>query len=409
MPFTYSPSSAFELFILAKKKRPTLHHSTNIYIFSFCTGKGAESLVHPPCRLSCFSFMTYVAVPAVAVCAASAVFGSRWKRTEKARAELNEEYRQSSSALETLQEERSASLREVQEKARWAEGRLETLQIIWKDRMDRFHEKLQELHGCITALPEAIGILHGAENHFNYMATELKRYVEFDVAAATVHNFGILLSYADVVGIGRVSTTIQQLLQQDALIDAVCTSVETTKTVEAPKSMSEASDSFSFCVDQLLDARNRIIERYGGVAMVHPAHQKGSIFLDGLHMALRSLRLNTLTSGQQEEAKRREAIESLFKSERRLLQSKEDVLAAMRYVASLRCLLTDGDGTSRSAAKDPLTLAIQKDHRVQLALQQAELWRNSAGTFLLQEQAREALSSYHVLLSESMTRLHLNT
>lgn len=342
--------------------------------------------------------------------------------------------------METLQNNRTAEIKVLAEKERNITGMMETLDIIWKDRLDRFKDKLEEVNDYIFALPEALGVVNGVQNHYHYMADEMKAFLAFDVFSATVHNVGLLLRHADVVGISTVSNTILHLLPQDDFVDAVCSSIESTHSVEAPTSIADASQTFGFCMDQLHEARNRIIDRYGGVAMLPTTSSntpKKSLLLDGLHAVVRQLRVSTMTADQREAVKRREAIEALFKDERQILQNKEDIVAAMDYVASLRGLLSTHPVSASSPASeansqtnsgtvpssqdspstldnnpigtkngiiDPLTEAIRNDHGVQLALQQAELWRNAAGTFLLQQQAKDALKSYHLLMSECLTR-----
>lgn len=356
------------------------------------------------------------------------ITGIRWRNVEVERIALNREYERIANEIAELQGNRVHHTEAVSAKEKWAANMTETMQSIWSDRFDRYKMKLEDLKSYIVALPESLGVLQGVQYHYDYLSKEMPQFLTFDVAAATVHNFGLLLSQAENVGVASVSSTLRHLMGFDDFVDAVCTNVEGTQHVEVPRNIEEASRTFTFCMEQLDEARDEVVERYGGVSIIKPAfvdevqeRRKGSLLLDGLRMGLRKLRVGTLTAHQKEVEKRRKAIEALFKNERQHLQTDEDVRAAMDHVATIKHLLRSEDShataspssqshSSRNAIEEgmppQLVLAIQCDHGVQLALQQAELWRNAAGTLMLQRQAQEALRSYHILLSEALSRVY---
>lgn len=367
--------------------------------------------------------------------------GYRYRLIERQRSELYKKCADISAEIVSLQESRTQSFQRMAEVEKANVEKQEVIDSIWKDRIDRGNDKLVELDSYITALPEAIGVLQGVKNHYEHMTAKMEQFLAFDVLAATAHNLGLLLMCADKEGLDAVSGTIRSLLSQDVLIDSVCTSVENTKSIEAPESIEDASQTFAFCMDQLHDARKKAMERYDAIRVAQAVSAsgkpssdlplepslapsaRGSLLLDVAHHVLRRLRLESShpSSEVTKAMNRRKAMNALFKEERHCLQTEEDIQEAMDYVESLRSLMNPEvseelhkkgpsalrsmkDGKEKQHQEDPCALAVLHDSGVQLALQQLNLWRNAVAAFLLQEQAKTALTCYHLLMSECLTR-----
>lgn len=415
--------------------------------------------------------------------------GYRFYQMEGRRASLDKEYTVITNRMEALHRERMKGMQEAVAKEKWRVSKEETLDIMWKDRLERFHDKINELKDYIAAMPESLSVLQGLVNHYNYMATAMKDFLAFDVAAATTHNMGLLLvpSYfshfsstsSDTLplhsnsdgGLRAVCGTLRQLFPQDDFLDAVCTSVENIKSIEVPKSIEEISLAFQFCMEELEQAKNRALEHqivrpspFEGRSSL-PASplsytkckksvtcssencaensslyaQKKSMFLETLQTLLWKLKISVDTnandcvvaSRKPNKEEERTSLERFFLKEKYHLRTHEDIMAAMAYVESFqskvhdapkiteektesahgdnlfhfpkKSVLLPGGKVQSSEEKDVLS-SIQNNHGVQLALQHAILWKNAAATFLLEEQAKAALLSYHTLMTERLTR-----
>lgn len=413
--------------------------------------------------------------------------GYRFYQMEVERASLDREYTGITNRMEALHRDRMKGMQEVVSKEKWRRNKEETLDIMWKDRLERFHDKIKELKDYIAAMPESLSVLQGLVNHYHYMATALKDFLAFDVAAATTHNMGLLLvpdylshfssSSTDTSlhpnsedGLRAVCGTMRQLLPQDDFLDAVCTSVENIKSIEVPKSIEEISRAFQFCMEQLEQAKKRALEHQivrsssfegrsplSASPLSYTKRQnnvtsssdncaansflsvpKKSMFLETIHTLFGTLKISVdnnanncvHASRKADKEEERASLEHFFQREVYHLRTHEDIMAAMAYVESFQSKVhntpkiteksegTHGDnvlhflkrspflsgGKVQSSDEKDVLASIQNNHGVQLALQHAVLWKNVAATFLLEEQAKVALLSYHTLMTERLTR-----
>lgn len=410
--------------------------------------------------------------------------GYRLHQLEERRALLNKEYEEIANKMECLQRDRANGMQEVMKREMWRVTREKTVDIVWKDRLERFREKIRELRDCILALPESLSVIQGVAAHCRYMATAMKDSSDFDSAVASTHNMGLLLSSNHLNGASSSSSssrltpgegglrvacgTLRHLFPQNDFLDAVCTSVENVKSIGVPQRLEEVSRSFQFCMEQLDEARNRALEHQAvsvsslgdpssslsmssfpfkknrldardtydssPTSLGFSAMTKNSILIKIIHASLQKLKVSANDNDdvhgsryqQLGKQKVRFSLDDFFQKEIYHLRTHEDVKAAMAYVEKLQKEIRDYSGIRErrrenvekraslptkkggfqphKGEKEDLLFAMRKNHEVQLALQQAEVWKNAAATFLLEEQARSALSSYHVLMMESLAR-----
>jgi len=136
------------------------------------------------------------------------VGGTRWRRVELRRAELNREYEQIMVDTRVFNEERIAREGRLAEKEAKMRSTHETIDVLWKDRLKRYVIANEDLHAYVKALPEAIGAVKGLTAHYRYMTGEMPKFIGFDIACSKVHNLSLLLDHAASVGIGRVAGTV---------------------------------------------------------------------------------------------------------------------------------------------------------------------------------------------------------
>lgn len=237
--------------------------------------------------------------------------------------------------------------------------------------------------------------------------------------------------------IDELSRAFQFCMEQ--LEDARNRALESRDAKPSP-SFADLSSSFSTPEASSVESGHNLINhRQNGVFNSSSKVGENSIFLDMMHALLQKMKASERNGNNwrydpnQEPCKQEEhvSLRRFFKNEMYHLPTHEDIKAAMGYVEKLqnevrsapKCDEKVIEGTkqhvSQMKKKGGLCSAeeqssqirgeknipsMKSNHEVQLALQQLELWKNIAAAFLLEEQARTALSSYHILMTERLTR-----
>ncbi|CAJ1005933.1 hypothetical protein Q4I28_001250 [Leishmania naiffi] len=339
------------------------------------------------------------------------VGGTRWRRVELRRAELNEEYAKLMTQMRTFNEERLTRDERLAAKEAEAKATAETVDTLWRDRLERYAQVNKDLHAYLAALPEAIGALKGLSNHYRYMLEEMPKFAGFDVACSKMHNLALMLEHSRTVGIERVAATVQEMFAAEPLVQAVCTSIVAAPAPPHPSSIAAASATFTFCMEELDHAVGTVAMRYAAVLQEPPAATPG-ILSDSIRKIVGMTRADTLSRGQRHLARRQDDLERMLRRAQRQLHTEEDIRAALDYTKELDDHLaaaTPRRGAlflSSSSRKDDFLAAVRSDSEVKKAIQQINLWRDSAVTFLVHRQAEDALQSYYLLLAETLTAVH---
>ncbi|KAH9599920.1 hypothetical protein LSM04_002610 [Trypanosoma melophagium] len=327
------------------------------------------------------------------------VLTSRWKRLESRRAALDNEY---ASILEELSSLDNSRLREAEDlRKKKHDMRLlhETVDTLWTDRLERYKQTNKELYSYLKALPEALGILKGLTSHYQYMTTEMRKFLSFDVACSKVHNFSLLLEHGDRVGIHRVAETIKQLLIAEPLVEVVCDSVINDFTnISAPATLNECSLSFVFCMEELDKAIEAAVAHFLEFHRDR-AERAPNVICEGVRKLSDIAKLNTLSSGDIIMQREANALRDLLLRDQRQLHTTEDLRSALKYVED-----AIGQLNRNNDPDNALKATITADPAVGIAEEQLLLWRKSASLFLVREQAKEALSAYNLLLAETLTK-----
>ncbi|RNF13722.1 uncharacterized protein Tco025E_06068 [Trypanosoma conorhini] len=328
-----------------------------------------------------------------------ALTASRWRRTEARRAELNNEYADVLTELRSLNDARLKDAEDLRRKRKETALMHETVATIWADRLARYVQTNKELHSFLKALPEALGALKGLTNHYQYMATEMRKFVAFDVACSKVHNFALLLEHGEHVGMPRVVERIRQLLIAEPLVQVVCDSVsQVPADISCPSSLGECSSSFVFCMEELDRAIELAVARHLEFQS-EEGKKTPNVICDGVRKLTNEARLNTLTKGDIALQKERRALRDLLLRDRRQLHTTGDLRSALEYVEGVSDRLCTDD-----AGEAGLRKIISTDAAVKAAQDQLLLWRRSAAVFLVQQQAKEVLEAYQLLLAETLTK-----
>ncbi|KAG5486261.1 hypothetical protein LSCM1_07384 [Leishmania martiniquensis] len=346
-----------------------------------------------------------------AVSVIGVVGGTRWRRVELRRAELNEEYTRLMNEMRTFNEERLTRRQRLAAKEAEAKATAETVDILWSDRLERYAQVNKDLHAYLSALPEAIGALKGLSNHYRHMSEEMPKFMGFDIACSKMHNLALMLEHAKAVGIERVAATVREMFPAEPLVDAVCTSIIEAPAPPHPTSIAAASETFTFCMEELDQAVGAVAMRYGA-ALEEPSTATSGILSDSVRKLVGLTRADTLTRGQRQLAERRKDLERMLRRAQRQLHTEEDIRAALDYTRELNHHLV-AVAPSRTGVllpslskKNDFLAAVRSDEEVKKAAQQLDLWRDSATTFLVHRQAQDALESYYLLLAETLTAVN---
>ncbi|AAZ12829.1 uncharacterized protein TEOVI_000058300 [Trypanosoma equiperdum] len=332
--------------------------------------------------------------------AGALVWGARWGKLRSRRADLDRQYADSLAETSALDEARLAGAELLRQKRKESVLLHEAMDSIWKDRFERYKQTNKETHSYLRALPEALGVLKGVTNHYQYMAREMRKFIGFDVACSKVHNFALLLNHGEKVGIQRVSETIRQLLVAEPLVRVVCDSLlDEATNFSCPTSISESSDSFVFCMEGLDRAVDAAAARYIELQKPSMGESPPNVFCRVLRKITTALEANMLSRCDIIMKEERQALRNHLLRDRRQLHTMHDLVGAMRYVEELSRHFQD-------SAKNPasVNMSVLSDPEVLLAREQLLLWRRAAAIFLVRQQAKEALNSYHLLLAETLTK-----
>lgn len=340
------------------------------------------------------------------------VGGSRWRRVELRRAELNAEYEKLMTEKRAVDEERLSRDGRLSAKEAEAKATAETVDILWQDRLERYAQVNQDLHAYLAALPEAIGALKGLSNHYRYMTEEMPKFMGFDIACSKMHNLALMLEHGRTVGIERVAATVQEMFAAEPLVQAVCESITTAPASPHPTSIAAASATFTFCMEELDRAVGAVAVRYAAALEAPPAVTPG-LLSDWVRKATVITRADMLSGGQRRLAERRKDLERMLQRAQRQLHTEEDIRAALDYTTELDQHLVAGAPrrlkflrSASAASPDEFLAAVRSDSEVKKAVEQLDLWRDSAATFLVHRQAEDALQSYYLLLAETLTTVN---
>ncbi|KPA74225.1 putative mitochondrial hypothetical protein [Leptomonas pyrrhocoris] len=344
--------------------------------------------------------------------AAGVLGGSRWRRVELRRAELNKEYEELMAGSRTYNEECLSRDQRLTDKEQATKETAETLDILWTDRLERYAQVNKDLHAYLKALPEAIGAMKGLANHYRYMSEEMPKFIGFDIACSKVHNLALMLEHGRTVGVERVAPTLREMFAAEPLVQAVCDGIcDAASAVPHPSSVAETGATFSFCMEELHHAVAEVTAGYAAALEEPPAPTPGPLS-DGVRKVVAAARADVLSNGQRQLAERRKDLEKMLRRAQWQLHTEEDVRAAVEYTRQLdQHLASHSPATSHlssasPAGKDEILAAIRSDTAVKNAMRQVDLWRDSATTFLVNHQAEDALQSYHILLAETLTKVN---
>jgi hypothetical protein len=360
------------------------------------------------------SFRQLAAFGAVgALSLAGAAGGSRWRRVELRRAELNKEYEELMTGTRGCVEERLSRQQQLADKERETIETAETVDILWQDRLERYKQVNKDLHAYLKALPEAIGAMKGLANHYRYMSEEMPKFMGFDIACAKVHNLALMLEHGRAVGIERVAPTLKEMFAAEPLVQVVCEGIsDSASAAPHPASIAEASATFSFCMEELDRAVAEVMAGYAAALETPPALTPGPLS-DGVRKLVDASRADVLTSGQRQLAERRKDLEKMLRQARRQLHTEEDVRAAVEYTKEIDQHLAAGATKTSSffqltssANQTEFLAAVRSSTAVKSAIRQVDLWRDAATTFLVHRQAEDALRSYQLLLAETLTSVN---
>lgn len=356
------------------------------------------------------------AVSALSV--AGVLGGSRWRRVELRRAELNKEYEALMADSRTSNEERLSRDQRLADKEKEAKETAETVDILWKDRLERYQQVNKDLHAYLKALPEAIGAMKGLANHYRYMNEEMPKFMGFDIACSKVHNLALMLEHGRSVGIQHVAPTLREMFAAEPLVQTVCEGVaDAASTAPHPTDVAQASATFSFCMEELDRAVAEVAAGYAAALEAPPAATPGPLS-DGVRKIVDASRADVLSRGQRQLAERRKDLEKMLRRAQRQLHTEEDVRAAVEYTKQLDEHLAAGapkkasilaglvPSSLTSSSQNEFLDAVRSNPSVKDAILQVDLWRDSATTFLVNKQAEDALHSYHLLLAETLTKVN---
>ncbi|TPP45333.1 ATP synthase subunit C family protein [Leishmania donovani] len=269
----------------------------------------------------------------------------------------------------------------------------------------------KDLHAYLAALPEAIGALKGLSNHYRYMSEEMPKFMGFDIACSKMHNLALMLEHGKAVGIERVAAAVQEMFAAEPLVQTVCTSILAAPAPPHPSSIAAASATFTFCMEELDRAVGKVAMRYAA-ALEEPPNATPGILSDSVRKLVGMTRADTLSKGQRQLAERRRDLERMLRRAQRQLHTEEDIRAALDYTRELDQHLQAAAPKrtdlllSLPSRKDNFLAAVRSDSEVKKAIQQINLWRDSATTFLVHRQAEDALQCYYLLLAETLTAVN---
>ncbi|CCD17579.1 unnamed protein product [Trypanosoma congolense IL3000] len=138
------------------------------------------------------------------------------------------------------------------------------------------------------------------------------------------------------------------------------------------------------------------VERNKSKVMKNPSN----VFCQALRKVLGKMELMMLTNDEIAIEEEREALRHYIIRNKRQLHTTEDLLSAMQYVKGI----SNRFGSTGGGAEG-VEAAVLSDPKVISAQEQLLLWRHAAAIFLVRQQAKDALNSYHLLLAETLTKV----
>eukprot|EP00744_Colponema_vietnamica_P017406 GILI01024454.1.p1 GENE.GILI01024454.1~~GILI01024454.1.p1 ORF type:complete len:363 (-),score=25.24 GILI01024454.1:149-1198(-) len=258
---------------------------------------------------------------------------------------------------------------------------------VWEDRRHRYDKTVKDMESYLIAAPESIGVLQGIIHHCKFLESVLPSFVRFDARSHQVNSLLLSLA-AGREGLAKVAPDLLTLHSYDPFVTTLSEhAVSTIGLGECPVTMKEVSDSFAFCHKALESAIDDAQKRLVGERVIVPSSP--SLPAQALSAFLSNFRL--AHSKEIEEGFDRKD------TDLRVLYTPADVRAALGYTEQL----ING---SRHSIKNATTNSPYASPEVIEAVKQFSVWKESALTFMLQQQAQRALDSYVLCIADTLTQ-----
>ncbi len=331
------------------------------------------------------------------------------------RGELAKEHSDLSAEVRNCEKRMKAVI--SQEKADFAkiEVRKRAVDILWGERLRRYVDTNEQLKSFIVALPEAMGVVNGLSNHYQYLADAAREYFAFDIWSSKSHNFALLLDACDSSGVVPVVEKLQGLFGSDELVEAVCANVlSTANMLAAPQSVADVNTAFTFCMEQLDLATLDAAERYEAELAALNAHKAPNVVVGGINRVLQWAKLSEVDQAAENA---RMSEESDRRRRFRQLTELDDIKHALRYVEDVSALIQKNNGTAAGVPSDNSVTPTKapaianfpeyalRDKAVVMAVQQLRVWEEGATAFLIQSQAKTVLKAYFDVMALPLTTI----
>lgn len=264
------------------------------------------------------------------------------------------------------------------------QARRSSFQTLWDDRIARYHHSNDEALSYLQALPEALGAMKGLINHYRFGADELKHFIGFDVASSKVHNFA-LLNDKMLADPQQRSAALAGLFASEPLIGEVSRSLAAIGAT--PHEISEIGTTFDFCVRDLELRMEKVAKSLSQAAL--SSKRPESMIVSATEDFLEKFKVSLRPSDG--------ATDGSPASLTRSIRTNADVRAALLYADEVLSRLR---GKSSNATVEAVR---SHPHLIEGAAQLAA-WQAGAATFLVEQQAHDALSAYQSLLSLSLAQ-----
>jgi hypothetical protein len=326
-----------------------------------------------------------------------------------------------------------------------AAERLEVMETLWADRIERYAGALTRSRDSLVALPEAVQYLAEVQQHCAHMVKYMPTYVQYDMTASRLHAFGLLAGSASrSVGIdgvtgtsgGTAATSItrnmdvyRSVLRGDPVVDLVVRLTAAPSPLLAraekradggqdkpakgdetgPKTYADLSKTFAKSRRYLSEA----VEDYNArLAEERKAKEENERLERGEYIPFRP---GTASQGAQTtlsvlraadpakveespaERRQREEADKAAELASYELRERKDVLAALLHCEHVRNDVRDKKTSSTSGW---LT-----DPHVSRALQALDVWAAAAEKFLAEEQAGRVLRAISMTAQYPMVQV----
>lgn len=333
--------------------------------------------------------------------AAGTAFSYKQSLIAARKATLNQEVNHLNSVLQHTRHEVDDEIAALERETQSVKEFSNTVVSVWDDRQERYRTGIKDSYSFLVALPESLGVLKGISNHFRYATEQLQRFSAFDITVSKVHNFSLLLSSVESIGLPKTCAALKELFTAEPLIYAVSSSVvalDRASEVDAPTSIAEANKTYTYVMESLESSIEEATARYHETML---QSQTPELSLVGQTLSNQLQALRTECNPQQVRAQKAAAeLEAREKRLTRRLLSISDVAAA---AAASTSALQQLRNVEHCAALEKYVLS---DEKVKMNVKQLDLWRAAAERFVIEAQAASALRSYQTLLSHSLAQVH---